>query len=208
MRKILNHLKTYIIRGLLAVMPLGLTYFVIRFLYVTIDKRIIGTIDEFIGYNIPGLGIVMILIIFYFVGFAASNVVGREILKFIELVTNQIPLIKSTYQIGKQLSTTLSLPEKQVFKKAVMINFLMPGMWTIGFVTGTIFDKTQNEILLKVFVPTPPLPTSGTMVMVKESDVRDPGWTIEEALRSVISGGIIGPEDLKIGDINSFSERK
>ena len=189
-------------------MPLGLTYFVIRFLYVTIDKRIIGTIDEFIGYNIPGLGIVMILIILYFVGFAASNVVGREILKFIELVTNQIPLIKSTYQIGKQLSTTLSLPEKQVFKKAVMINFLKPGMWTIGFVTGTVFDKTQNEILLKVFVPTPPLPTSGTMVMVKESDVRDPGWTIEEALRSVISGGIIGPEDLKIGNINSFSERK
>lgn len=208
MKKILNHLKTYIIRGLLAVMPLGLTYFVIRFLYVTIDKRIMGTIDEFIGYNIPGLGIVMILIILYFVGFATSNVVGREILKFIELVTNQIPLIKSTYQIGKQLSTTLSLPEKQVFKKAVMINFLKPGMWTIGFVTGTVFDKTQNEILLKVFVPTPPLPTSGTMVMVKESEVRDPGWTIEEALKSVISGGIIGPEDLKIGDINSFSERK
>ena len=86
----------------------------------------------------------------------------------------------------------------KVFKRAVLVDFLKPGIYTIGFVTGTIIDKKNNdEIFLKVFVPTPPMPTSGTMVIVRESQTRDPGWTIEEAMKSVISGGIIGPTELR-----------
>jgi len=89
------------------------------------------------------------------------------------------------------------LPEKQVFKKAVLVEYLKPGMWTLGFVTGTLMDKKQNERFLKVFVPTPPNPTSGTMVVVKESQIRDPGWSIEQALNTVLSAGIIGPEEIE-----------
>ena len=112
-------------------------------------------------------------------------------------ITGYIPLIRTTYQVGKQLGNTLSLPERQVFRKAVLVDYLKPGIWTIGFVTGEIIDrKNNNEKLLKVFVPTPPNPTSGTMVVVSESQTRDPGWTIEEAIRSVLSGGIIGPDEI------------
>lgn len=71
-------------------------------------------------------------------------------------------------------------------------------MWTIGFVTGTIIDKdNKDETLLKVFVPTPPNPASGTVVVVKESQIRDPGWSIEEALKSAISAGVIGPTEIR-----------
>jgi uncharacterized membrane protein len=85
-----------------------------------------------------------------------------------------------------------------VFKRAVLVDYLKPGIWTIGFVTGKVIDRKNNdEVLLKVFVPTPPNPTSGTMVVVKESETRDPGWTIEEAIRAVVSGGIIGPTEIK-----------
>jgi uncharacterized membrane protein len=71
-------------------------------------------------------------------------------------------------------------------------------MWTIGFVTGTIIDKeNSDETVLKFFVPTPPNPASGTVVVVKESQTRDPGWTIEEALKSVISAGVIGPTEIR-----------
>ena len=90
-----------------------------------------------------------------------------------------------------------SLPEKQVFKKAVFVEYLKPGMWTLGFVTGTLLDKKNKERLLKIFVPTPPNPTSGTMVVVRESQTRDPGWTIEQALNAVLSAGIIGPEEIE-----------
>jgi uncharacterized membrane protein len=78
------------------------------------------------------------------------------------------------------------------------VEYLKPGMWTIGFVTGKIIDKRNpDERLLKVFIPTPPNPASGIMVVVKESQTRDPGWSIDEALKSVVSVGIIGPEELR-----------
>jgi uncharacterized membrane protein len=70
-------------------------------------------------------------------------------------------------------------------------------MWTIGFVTGALIDKNTNERLLKAFIPTPPNPISGTMIVVRESQTRDPGWTIEEALKAVISGGVISPAEIK-----------
>jgi uncharacterized membrane protein len=198
MKKLFGHLKTFIFRGFLAIIPLVLSYFVIRFLHLTIDKQIMDVGYRFIGFRIPGLGIFILLIILYFMGIIASNVTGRQFFNLVERLTGRIPIIRSTYQIGKQLSVTLALPEKQVFKKAVLVNFLKPGIWTVGFITGSIVDKkNNNEILLKVFVPTPPMPTSGTMVLVKKEEVRDPGWTIDEALKAVISGGIIGPEEIR-----------
>ena len=198
MKRLLRHLKTYIFRGLLAITPLALSIFIIRLLYVGIDKRIMGWIDEFIGFTIPGLGILLVAVTLYLMGLIASRMVGKQLFNWIERITRRIPIINTTYQIGKQLSDTLSLPERHVFRRAVLVDYLKPGIWTIGFVTGTIIDrKNNNEKLLKVFVPTPPNPTSGTMVVVRESETRDPGWTVEEAMRAVISGGIIGPTEIK-----------
>ena len=198
MKKTFGHLKRYVLRGTLAIIPLALSAFVIRLLYVGIDKRVMGMIDHFIGFSIPGLGILLVLLILYLIGIIASNLVGKQFFSWLERISKKIPLINTTYQVGKQLSDTLCLPEKLVFRKVVLVDFLKPGIWTVGFVTGTIIDrKNSNEKLLKVFVPTPPNPTSGTMVIVKESETRDPGWTIEEAMRAVISGGIIGPNEIK-----------
>ena len=198
MKKIISHLKTYVFRGILAVIPVALTVFAIGFLYHTIDKRVTGIVDNFFGFAFPGLGIIIVLIILYLIGLGVSNVIGKQILGTAEKITGRIPLIKTTYKVGKQLSTTLSLPEREIFKRAVLVEYLRPGIWTIGFVTGHIIDnKNPDEKYLKVFVPTPPNPASGTMVIVKESETRDPGWTIDEALQSVISGGIIGPDELR-----------
>ena len=194
-KPVFNHFKKYIFRGLLAIIPPALSIFVIRLIYVGIDQRATGVIERFLGFSIPGLGIILVVLILYLMGFIASNIAGRKLFSLLEYVIRRIPLINTTYQVGKQLSTTLSLPEKQVFKRPVLVEYLKPGMWTVGFVTGTIVDRSQdNEILLKVYIPTPPLPTSGTMVLVRKSQTRDPGWTIEEAMKVVISGGIIGPD--------------
>jgi uncharacterized membrane protein len=198
MKKLVVHIKKYVFRGLLAVVPLFLTYLAIKLLYTSIDQRAVGLVDRFLGFTFPGLGILLVLVSLYILGLLASNVVGRRLFGLVEKITNYIPLIKTTYKVGQQLGKTLSLPEKQVFKKAVLVDYLKPGIWTIGFVTGEVIDtKNNNEKLLKVFVPTPPNPTSGTMVVVRESETRDPGWTIEEAINAVISGGIIGPEELR-----------
>ena len=197
MKSIFKHLKSYILRGLLAVIPLALTAFAIKILYTTIDKRITGLIEEIIGFSFPGLGILLLVAVLYFLGLIVSNVLGRQIFGLLDRIANRIPLVKTTYNVGRQLSSSFSLPEKQVFRRAVLVEYLKPGIWTIGFVTGTIVDKSNNdELLLKVFIPTPPNPISGTMVVVRESQTRDPGWSIDEALKAVISGGVIGPTEI------------
>lgn len=184
----------YVFRGLLAIIPLGLTIIAIRLVYVVIDKRIIEALAKVIGYRIPGLGVLLVLVLLYFLGLITSNVLGRRLLHAFESIFQRIPLIKTTYQVGKQISTTLSLPERQVFKKVVLVNLFQPGQRGIGFVTGTVIDKKNQQQLLKIFIPTVPNPTSGFLVLMKESDTVDPGWSVDEAMKTVISGGIIGPE--------------
>ena len=194
-RPLLNHFKRYIFRGLLAIIPPVLSIFVIHLLYVGIDRRVTGVIERFLNVSMPGLGIILVVLILYLLGLIASKHTGRKLFSLLEYLVRKIPIINTTYQVGKQLSTTLSLPERQVFKRAVLVEYLKPGMWTVGFVTGTVVDRSQNnETILKVYIPTPPIPTSGTMVLVRQSQTRDPGWTIEEAMKVVISGGIIGPD--------------
>ena len=193
-----KHFKMYVIRGLVALIPLALTVIAVRFIYVFIDKRVIELLDQYVGVRVPGLGVVFLLVFLYFVGLIASNVLGKRVFGLIESITNRIPLIKTTYQVGKQLSNTFSLPEKQVFQKVILIDYFKAGTMVIGFVTGSIVDKRTKEKFLKVFLPTPPNPTSGIVVIIHEKDAKDPGWTVDEALKTVISGGIIGPHEIEL----------
>lgn len=198
MRTLMRHLKTYVFRGLLAIIPLALSYFALKILYQAIDQPAMKLAERLFGFSFPGLGLFLVLVILYLLGLVASNVVGKHFFGLIERIMNRIPLIKTTYKVGRQLGSTLALPGKEIFKKALLVEYLKPGMWTLGFVTGSVVDKAnEDEILLKVFVPTPPNPTSGTMIVVRESQTRDPGWTIEEAMQAVVSAGIIGPRELR-----------
>lgn len=196
--KILTHSKKYIFRGLIALIPLGLTILIVRFLYLTIDQRVMRLVEKELGFSIPGLGILIVLGVLYGVGLVTSNVIGNRLLNYVEMITVKIPIIRAIYQIGKQISSTFTLPEKQVFKRTVLVEFLKPGVWTIGFVTGTLIDRQDpSEKLLKVYVPTPPNPTSGFIVFVKENQTRDPGWGMDETLKAILSCGIIGPEEIR-----------
>ncbi len=198
MKSLLQHLKRYVFRGFLAIIPLALTFLALRILYISVDQRAVRVLEKAVDFGFPGLGLLFVLFSLYLLGILASNVAGKGLFRIIENLSARIPLIRTTYRVGQQLGVTMSLPEREVFKRAVLVEYLKPGIWTIGFVTGTIVDRpNKDERLLKVFVPTPPNPVSGTMVVVRQSATRDPGWTIEEALKAVISGGLLGPEELR-----------
>ncbi|MDD5040682.1 MAG: DUF502 domain-containing protein [Patescibacteria group bacterium] len=197
MKNFLNHFKLYVFRGLLALIPIGLTIFTIRIIYVFIDKRVMEAVDQYIGRRIPGLGLLLFIVVLYFVGMITSNVLGKRIISVFDRVMSKIPLAKTAYQVGKQISDTLALPEKQIFKKAVLVDYFQPNAWVIGFVTGEITDEKTGSTLLKIFIPTVPNPTSGFLVILKESQTKNPNWTVEEAMKMVISGGIIGPDRIK-----------
>src|SRR4030043_848793 len=194
MRGIFIHLKTHIFRGLLALNPLGLSYLVIRFFYLTVGARIPKLIDRWLGFRIPGLGILLVLFSLYLLGLAASNWAGRKAFGLVELVTARIPLIKTVYTLGKQLADALALPEKGAFKRVVMVEHFRPGVWSGGFVTATLKDRDTGEDMVRVFIPTAPNPTSGFVVMLKSSQVREVDWSVHEAMNSIISGGMVGPE--------------
>lgn len=196
MTGLFRHLRTFIFRGLLAVIPLGLCYFVLRFLYLAVDRRVAGPLEKLFRVRIPGLGILLVLLILYLLGLAASNWLGKRAFAAIGRILERIPLIKSIYHLGRQFGTALSLPEKHVFKRAVLVEHFKPGVRSIAFVTGEVRDKATGETLLKLFIPTAPNPTTGFVVLVRPGDVRDLSWTVQEAMNVVISGGIIGPADI------------
>ena len=199
MKQFFSHARTYIFRGLLAVIPLLLSVIAIQLLYVLIDKRVVAFLDRFIHVRqIPGLGILLVLICLYFIGLFVSNFVGKQIFSFIGTITERIPVIKAIYQVGKQLSESLSVTgDKQAFKKALLINCVSGGLWTVAFVTGTVKDENTGEEFLKMFVPAVPNPTTGFIFLVKASQTVDPGWTVEEAVKMIVSAGIIAPAQMK-----------
>jgi uncharacterized membrane protein len=198
MKRLFSHLQTHVLRGLIALIPVGLCALAVRFLYTEVDRRVATLLDHLVGRHIPGLGILLVAILLYLLGLVASNFVGRGILASIGRLLGHLPIVRTIYRMGKEVSTALSMHERQVFKSVVLVECLRPGIWVVGFVTGYLAADDGSGRILKVFVPTPPNPASGTVILVRESDARDPGWTIEEGLRTVVSGGIIGPEQIRM----------
>ncbi len=197
MKDFLKHARSYVLRGLLAIIPLYLSWLAVKFIYIIVDRPVAEKMEQLVGFRIYGIGIVITIVLLYFMGLLVSNVVGKQLFKLLENFFNRIPILKTTYQVCKQLSDTFSLSEKQAFKKAVIVDYLKTGIYGIGFVTGTVHNQRTGEKLIKVFIPTVPNPTSGFVLLIKESEIIDPGWTVDEAVRLVISAGIIGPEEIK-----------
>jgi uncharacterized membrane protein len=202
MKNFLKHARAYILRGLLAIIPIFLCILAIQLLYFLIDKRVMVFFNRFLDVRkIPGLGILLVLLCLYTIGLIVSNVIGRRFFHIIERVSQRIPLIKVIYQLGKQLSESFSGAEgKEVFKKVVLVDWNNNGLWALGFVTGRIIDQRSGEPMLRVFVPNVPSPTTGFIFVVKESAAIDPGWTVEEALKMVVSGSVIAPKEIKNKD--------
>jgi uncharacterized membrane protein len=194
MNRVFAHIRRFIIRGTLALIPIALPAFAVYLLYGFIDKRLLGLVHKTFGISFPGMGIVLLLVILYLFGLIVSNFFGRQLLQGLESLTERVPIINIVYRIGKQLSGALALPEKEMFRRPVLVPYAAPDTWQVGFVTGTVRSEKDGQELLKVYVPTPPNPTSGFVYFMKESDTRDPGWTVEEAMQCILSGGLIGPD--------------
>lgn len=197
MNRLFAHIRRFIIRGTLALIPIALPAFAVYLLYGFIDKRLLGLVDKTFGISFPGMGIVLLLVIVYLFGLIVSNFFGRQVLQGLESLTERVPIINIVYRIGKQLSGALSLPETEIFRRPILVPYAAPDTWQVGFVTGTVRSQKDGEELLKVYVPTPPNPTSGFVYFMREADTRDPGWTVEEAMQCILSGGLIGPETIR-----------
>ena len=196
MTGVFRHLKTFVFRGFLALLPLALSYLVLRFLYLAVDQRVARLLEKWIGVNIPGLGLLLVLVILYLLGLAASNFVGRRFFAALDALSGRIPLVKSIYHLGKQLVNAFKTPGGGQLKRVVLVEQFRPGVWSVGFVTGQMTDARTGERLVRLFMPQGPNPTSGFMIVVREAEVRPLDWSVPEAMNTVISGGITGPDQI------------
>ena len=200
MKNFINHARIYIFRGLIAMIPILLCTFALRLLYVLIDRRVMTFISRFIEIrHIPGLGVLLLLICLYLIGLIVSNILGRQIFKFIEGISQRIPLIKTIYGVGKQFSHSLSVVDgkNQAFKKAVLVKINGMELMVPAFVMNSFINQVTNEEHYFVLVPASPTPTHGFLFVVKASQTIDPGWTVEECLKAVVSMGIVSPKEIK-----------
>jgi uncharacterized membrane protein len=194
-------MKRYLIAGLLVWVPLGITIWVLHFLLTSLDQILLVLPESarpraYLGFDIPGLGLVVFFIVLLTTGIIAANFVGQRFIGAWEALLSRIPFVKSIYLSVKQVSDTLLSPKGNAFRKALLVEFPRPGSWTIGFLTGTpasvIAPYLPGEHV-SVYVPTTPNPTGGYFLMLPRSSVRELDMTVDEALKYIISMGVVAP---------------
>ena len=204
--------KSYFITGLLVLTPIVLTIFIIWKLFVAIDGLLRGVIRNMVleRFGLPdtiyGLGFISVIVLILLTGMVARNYAGRKVLKLGEDIMRGIPLINRIYLAIQQISNAFFSEKREVFIKAVLIEYPRKGIHSIGFFTqdtrGEVQDRLDQDVV-SVFLPTTPNPTSGFLLLVPKTDVIELDMSIEEALKLVISGGAIVPSSkykMKIED--------
>jgi len=195
-------LRKYIITGLLIWIPLGITIFVIKLLVGLMDRTMLllppaWRPEAIFGFNIPGLGIVLSAMIIFITGFILTNIAGRRLIAFWESILDRIPLVRSIYSAVKQVTQTILSSDSDTFNEVLLIEYPRKGLWTICFKTSDspeTFDKATGKKLITVFVPTTPNPTSGFIIFVPDSDATRMDIEVEDALKLVMSLGVVTPE--------------
>ena len=195
MNNIFRHIRVCIIRGILAVIPLTFCAIAVALLYELIDKKVMGFLDRFVDvHHVPGFGILLLLAFLFLIGLIVSSVFGRQMLGLVEYVGTRIPGIKQIYSMSKLVGDALGGPQgKDIFKRAVLVNYPNADQWTAALVAGYAKDLATGEDWLKVYVPMGH-PLIGFMFLVQEKNVKDPGWPVEEVLKMVVSLGLLAPK--------------
>lgn len=142
------------------------------------------------------VSVVLTILFLYIIGFFAANIAGRRTIEFFERLVDRVPFVKTIYRSSKQIIAAFSGEQTQNFQRVALIPFPQEKMRSVGFVTSTFYDSITREELASVFIPTTPNPTTGYLQVLKRSELVELDWTIEEAVRTIMSGGMLRPDFL------------
>jgi uncharacterized membrane protein len=198
-----RHLWRKVFSGFLVVVPLGITFIILRTVVIFLDD-ILRPFLESTPLDFPGIGLVILLIGLYLIGAMVSASLGRRAFNLQGAVLTRIPIVKYIYVLARQATDALSTPMERKINRVVFIEWPRPGFMALGFVTGqtNAFEEGGSPRLI-VYVPTVPNPTSGNLAFVAEEDIIDTDITVEEAMKTVFSGGIVPPDISQRGDIGT-----
>lgn len=194
-------IKRYFITGLLIWVPLAITAWVLSLIAGAADQtlRLLPESVQplhLLGFDIPGAGVVLTLLIILTTGLLAANFIGQRLVSWWEKLLARIPVVNSIYNSVKQVSDTLFSSSGNAFRKALLIQYPREGSWTIAFLTGKPGGDVANHLkddYVSVYVPTTPNPTSGFFLMLPKRDVIELDMAVDEALKYIISMGVVAP---------------
>lgn len=195
-----GHVRSTFLRGIGVMIPLGLTYWFFQSLLNAVDGILRPHLEEWIGRQVPGLGFISMIVLILLVGLLTRNLIGRLFLAWFENLLRTIPFVRSVYSAIKDLVSAFAIGGKsKTFRQVVMTQYPRPGLYCIGFVTNempcTMPDGRRIDFL-NVYIPNPPNPTSGFLVLIPREEAVTLNLSIEDGLKLVLSGGIVIPEKL------------
>lgn len=201
LKRVNRHIRTRLISGMLLLIPVVVTILFIQFVVTGMAsfltpfvKRVPGISDQ----ATMAVSTVLFVLLVYAVGVIAAHIMGRRLLGLGESVLLHIPVIRTIYAASKQVVDSFSLSNRSTFKSAVLVEFPRKGSRAIAFVMGASRDR-QGVPVYRVFVPTAPNPTSGFLLILREDQMRQTAMPVEEALKMIVSGGVLGPDEFDLG---------
>ena len=196
----LAKIKNYLFTGILVTAPVVITFWIVFSLVNLFDALVNPIIPIYLNPNsylprdVPGLGLIILVIFLIGIGSLAANFFGSWLLKKTDLIIQKIPLIKIFYKTIKQIFETILKTNSDAFREAVLVEYPRKGVWVIGFTTGEVQGEVKNKLkkkLTNVFIPTTPNPTSGFLLMVPNSELKKLNVSVDDAIKTIVSAGII-----------------
>lgn len=210
------YIRRCFISGLLLWLPIWVTLLVIKFLVDILGNTVTMLPREYqpdvlLGFHIPGAGVLITIMVIFFTGMIAANFFGKGIVRLWDAIIGRIPLVRSIYNSVKQVSETLLTPGGQSFRKVLLVQYPHQGFWTIAFQTSDTMPDVLNTSLsehdmVSFYVPTTPNPTSGFLMIAPRRDVIEIDMSVEQALKYVISLGVVHPDKVKQKTITKATE--
>ena len=197
---VVAYLRSRFITGALVAFPLAVTIFFGRFLFGLLDRWSYPISQKLVGYAIPGAGALLAVILIFGLGMLAHNMIGRRILRFGERLISRVPVLRPVYMGAREVTKVLGTDRTKNFRRVVVIPFPNRDILSIAFLTNEfeLDGPRGREPWASVFMPTTPNPTTGFYLLIPAELVRDSGLSVEEAVKMVISGGLLAPDPGRI----------
>ncbi len=192
-----GQVRKYLLTGVLVLVPFVVTLYIMYAIFQITDGLLGVAVSRSLGYRIPGVGLILTALICVSVGMIAQNYFGRRLISWIDASLEQIPVVRSLYNGIKQVADVFVRNNRSEFKRVVMLEYPKEDSWVLGFVTADFIlpekpDRLDDD-MVSVFVPTTPNPTSGFLLIISKKKIIDTHMDIEDAMKVVISGGLVQP---------------
>jgi uncharacterized membrane protein len=184
--------RRHLTAGLLVLVPVVATAVVVSFLFGMIDGWTRPLTHRLLGFELPGIGIILTAAVVYLTGLLSTNLVGKKLLELFGRLLENLPLVKTVYSASKQLVEAVSPEGRRSFRRVVLVEFPKKGTFALGFVTGNGIGPLKDKVV-SVYVPTAINPTSGFLIFASPDEVLEAGLTVEEGIKLVVSGGVVTP---------------